>query len=122
MDSRVQSYACVGLVFLMSNGVVADPKPPAPNPAQPVDYVKWINETLGGDIEDNAYEAYTDAYKQIAPFGGDWGDALDGPWSENQEVSGWLAANREGLGKFRVAARKRECFFPVQAPDAAGDP
>ena len=67
-------------------------------------------------------EAYVAACPQITDFDGDWGDTLDGPWSENDEVSDWLAASRQGLGKFRMAAGKRECFFLLEAPDSTGDP
>jgi hypothetical protein len=105
-----------------SAGLAAEPDPPPPNPAKPVNYVAWINEALGGDIKDNAYDAYLKAYEKITPFEGDWGETLKAPWSDNKAVSDWLAENRKGLSAFAKAARKRDCFFRLDLPEPTGDP
>jgi hypothetical protein len=95
--------------------------PPQPDPANRVDYVAWINETLSAGITDNAADEYLAAYKLLEPFSGDWGDTLNGPWSEDAEVGAWLDANQEGLALFRQAAAKNRCFFPLGSREAAVD-
>jgi hypothetical protein len=110
------------LALLTANAFAADPKPPPPNPADPVDYYAWMNNTLGGDLDDNAYDAYVRVYDQIEPFEGDWGDTLYAPWSDNPPVSNWLAGNRGALLKFRRVARKRDCLVLGEMPEPTGDP
>ena len=102
-------------------GLAAELNPPQPNPADPIDYIAWINETLGGAVKSNAADAYLAAYEKIERFEGDWGETLDGPWADNEAVSNWLDANRKGLKKFRKAAKKRACFFRLVAPEQRGD-
>ncbi len=113
----------VGCLVAVATGFAADPKPPSPNPANPVDYIKWINETMGGDLEDNAYDTYQQACDLITPLPENeaWDPALREPWSGNQVISDWLKANRKGLKTFAKAAKKRECFFPLGKPKPTGD-
>lgn len=111
----------LGCLLLVSACLGEEWDPPKPNPADPVDYIAWVNETLGGRIEDNAFEDYKAAFALIQPFEGDWGNTLAGPWSDNPEVSAWLEANREGLTLFRKAAAKRECFFALEKHGEAED-
>lgn len=68
--------ACwLGWVLILSGAVAAEavdpaqpavsqeqlPEAPEPNPADPVNYVKWINDTFGAAIQDNAAEDYQKA-------------------------------------------------------------
>ena len=71
----------------------------------------WINETFGAEIEDNAADAYRLADAKMTRFRRDWGETLEGPWSEDADVSAWLEANREALQLFRSAAMRDDCFF-----------
>ena len=115
-------WAWIGFVGVVSEGLAADPKPPKPNPANPVNYIEWINQTFGGDIEDNAYDEYQKAYDRLQSFDGDWKGALDSPWSERADLTEWLDANREALESFRTAAAKRECFFRLPQLPGSADP
>ena len=107
--------------------------PPPPNPAEPVNYIEWMNETFSVDDTANAANDYIAAYKQIEKFEGSEQDqaaltnALTGPWSANKKITDWLAANRSGLAKFRQASEKSECFFPAtmggqEPPEEQDDP
>ena len=92
-----------------------DPEPPPPNPANPVDYAAWIDQTFGGDIPDdqNAAFVYLEAYKLLTPFEGDWGDT-DRPWTDNEDVANWLRRNRRALEKFKEAAGMEKCYFALK--------
>lgn len=124
--SETTSWRCglwaVAWLLAGSAGAAAEPDPPPPNPAEPVNYIAWINQALGGDIKDNAYDSYLKAYERFTPFDGDWGETLKGPWSEDSNVSAWLAENRKGLTAFAKAAAKRDCFFRLELPEPTGDP
>lgn len=87
---------------------------PPPDPATPVNYVAWVNDTFGGPVTDNAAKVYLAAYDTFQPFDGDWEPALSGPWSDNKAVEDWLVANKRGLALFRRAATKRACFFHLR--------
>ena len=97
------------------------PKPPQPNPDDPVDYVKWINQTLGGQVKGNAHDTYLEAFSQLTPREGgiDFGDTYREPWSDNREVSDWLAKNRNALELFRRATATRECYVPLSYPESS---
>lgn len=99
-----------------------DSQLPKPDPANPVNYIKWLNETMGGGLEENAADVYREACSSLTPFDGDWGDVLVGPWSDNKQVSDWLIANAEAIAKFRKAAAMQECFLPVPDRESTGDP
>jgi len=114
--------------MLIAGGVVgafgavawgAEPRPPAPDPEKPVNYIAWINETFGGHVKNNAFDTYQAAYQLITPFEGDWGDTTDKPWTENAAVTEWLRRNQRGLEKFKEAAAQQECFFSVGGGDGA---
>jgi len=38
------------VLVLATNSLAQHPQPPAPNPDNPVDYIKWINETFGAGL------------------------------------------------------------------------
>jgi len=89
---------------------------PAPNPAQRVDYIQWLDETLGGGIENNAASAYGEAYKlyRDADIREDvLEQALAGPWAGLEGVNAWLTTNRASMERFRQAAMKRQCYFAL---------
>ncbi|UCG31665.1 MAG: hypothetical protein JSU68_08350 [Phycisphaerales bacterium] len=100
--------------------VGGEPEPPIPNAADPVDYIAWMNAQLGAAIENNTWELYRQISREIQPFPGDLGEALDGPWSENLAVRGWLAAQARPLAKFREAA-DGQAAFQLQEPRPTGD-
>ena len=69
---------CAGTTLLVIVGsvvpvIAAETEPPKPNPARPVNYIEWLNKTMGDNVKDNAYESYQAAYRAIQPFEGDWG-------------------------------------------------
>jgi hypothetical protein len=111
----------IGLISAAA--VAADtPKPPKPDPAKPVNYIEWINQTMGAGLKENAATVYRQAYDKFVPFEGDLGNVTSGPWSNNPKVSKWLTANRDALKLFRQAAAMRECCFPLDEPASKGDP
>lgn len=110
---------CLGVCCLLPSTALADDrKPPPPNPAEPVNYIEWINKTYGAGIRDNAWNTYRLAYQELKPFEGNWGDTLKGPWSDNPEVQAWLKANEKALLLFRAATRKDECFMPLHTRES----
>jgi len=118
---------CLALccVFALSSvaAVAADiPKPPRPDSANPVNYVEWINRTMGAGVKENAARVYRDAYEEFEPYEGDLGEVLDGPWSDNPKVAEWLAINRGAMKEFGQAAKMRECVFPLDDEASKGDP
>lgn len=110
-------------LLLASAGLAADPKPPKPDPAKPVNYIKWINETLGAEIKENAADMYQRAFDKLTPFD-IWNDgSLRHPWTANQKVLVWVSANREAMDLFRQAAVMPDCYFPIEDKRAnTGDP
>lgn len=122
MCQRLCQRMCAWALLLVCSRAAAGPPPP-PNPANPVNYVEWINQTFGGDIKGNAYDTYRQAYESITPFEGDWKAVTTGPWSDNQAVSDWLAKHRRALMRFREAAAMPACYFPMvlaeQAPSGS---
>lgn len=122
-------FSCRCLLFFWSVGLIsatavaADiPKPPKPDPAKPVNYIAWINQTMGANVKENAAPFYRQAYDKFVPFEGDLGDTTSGPWSNNPKVSRWLTANRGALKLFRQAAAMRDCFYPLEDTASTGDP
>ena len=102
--------------------------PPKPNPAEPVNYIAWINETFWSDSPDNAEREYFAAFEAVRTMDGadapqlgqkaldgvdmdHMGEALSGPWTGHADVEAWLVANRSALAKFRAATKKPKCFF-----------
>ncbi|MBI4578344.1 MAG: hypothetical protein HY718_01485 [Planctomycetes bacterium] len=111
----------VTIAALTADVLAADLKPPPPDPAKPVNYIEWLNKILDANVKENAADVYGQAFAKMKPLEGDWGDTLDGPWSDNKSVSGWLAANREGLALYRKASAMHECFFQIDDPTPQGD-
>jgi hypothetical protein len=103
--------------------MAGDPRPPEPNPANPVNYIEWINETFGIRAEENAAQLYAEAFDRLDVQQVDWGSTTDAPWSneENQDVARWLGANAAALKQFRRAAAKGECFFLFETPMETGN-
>jgi hypothetical protein len=120
----ISHNATLCLVVYLSPVLAAraiDPKPPKPDPAKPVNYVEWINRTMGAGLKENAASVYREAYTKCVPFEGDLGDVTAGPWSNNPKVSEWLAANREALKLFRQAAAMSDCLFSLEEGKPSGD-
>lgn len=95
-------------------------EPPRPNPKQPVDYVKWVNEELGKDVAENAADAYQQA---LSAFAADEDlnklvretDAKKWTDAQRAGVRGWAEKNAKGLEQFAAAARMPKCFFRLKS-------
>ncbi len=102
---------------------VAAIMPPAPNPAQKVDYVTWLNDQVGPAGSD-ASRIYAEASDQLTPFPGanelllaaERGDvaALQSP-----ELGAWLAANRGALEKFSAASQLQSLVEEYASSDGS---
>jgi hypothetical protein len=93
---------------------------PTPNPANPVDYVAWVNSMTVTDGP-SAAPILRAAMDQFAPFEGDdslYEAALDGdPAALNSpEIAAWLEANQAPLQQFREATRYEHRGFTMQSP------
>jgi hypothetical protein len=99
------------------------PDPPKPNREQPVDYVTWLDEVLAKIYDLSVCEDHLDVIQQVQSFEGDWGDTLDGPWTENREVERWLRQNRRALQRFAEIGKRDDCRISVSSlrsnPDQA---
>jgi hypothetical protein len=90
---------------------------PAPNPAEKVDYVAWLNRVTR--IEGpSAVEPFTNAVQKFTPFAGDselFDAAMKGdPAAFNApEFQGWLDGNQEALRSFRAGAHLPFAGFPA---------
>jgi hypothetical protein len=116
------------LAILVFSGYLAldaaraeDFKVPAPNPADPVDYVSWINTVVGGAVKSSAHPEYIAAYASFTDFPGALDDVLKGPWTGHQAVTDWLNSNTAALDRFRKAAAQNECFFPLERTSNTGN-
>ncbi|MEK6677207.1 MAG: hypothetical protein AABZ47_16335 [Planctomycetota bacterium] len=110
-------------VVVFANSIsafAAEPVPPKPNPAEPVNYVEWINKTFGG-VQSNAYADYKSAAELWKPFDGDLSAAISGPWGRNEPVANWLKANQPAMEKFRAASAKTGCYFPLEPGKPTSD-
>ena len=91
--------------------------PPPPNPADPVNYIEWMNDTFSLE---NAADDYRRAYKQLSKFEGsdreqaNLKNAIAAPWSDDEKLAVWLERCQSGLASFRAAARKSKCYFPLE--------
>lgn len=96
--------------------------PPKPNPKDPVNYVEWVNETLGKGIKHNAFDDYLAAYDLIKSVGkGDrvfGGNKLFG----GKGLSAWLRDSKKGLDLFRRATLENECFFRCELGEPIENP
>ena len=96
-----------------------DFNPPPPNPAAPVDYVQWMNDTYGLE---NADDDYWEVHKRFVPFEGSdeeqaaFNQAMKGPWSDNKKLSKWLRGNRRALDSLRAGAAKSRYHMHIPDP------
>jgi hypothetical protein len=97
------------------------PDYPQPNPAEPVNYIEWINRTFDTGTGPNAAEVYGKAFEKLEPFEGDWGTAISSPWTDRKDVQQWLDRNQEGLRLFRQAAVMERCFFKSSSYNRADE-
>jgi hypothetical protein len=111
--------------FLLATATVAvrtnAADPPKPNPTKPENYVEWFNQTNAVPEADDAHSDYLEVYSKWNMFIGNIDKALKGPWTDLPTVEGWLAGNQAGMAKFRSAAAKPGCFFPLRTPPS-GEP
>ena len=112
----LRSIAAIALVVLLCAPAARAADPPRPNPSNPVDYVKWLNEQYGRNATPNAAGGYLRA---IAAFEKD-DDLLD--YATKTDVQKWtslprsklaklIEANAKCLGEYAAAARTPECYF-----------
>ena len=92
---------------------------PVPNPADPVDYVAWVNEMAVVDGP-SATPMLQAAMDKFAPFEADealYGAALDGdPAALNSpEIAAWLEANQDAIQQFRDATQYEHRGFPMHS-------
>lgn len=98
--------------------------PPAPNPSEPVDYVKWINDGFTSRVKDNGAALYLEAMSAIS--GKDVPRALPG----DTDIRTWTDAQKAGvrqqlrecavcLDKFCAAAHKAGCYFVLRSKSGA---
>lgn len=98
------------------------PTPPPPDPAKPVNYVAWINETYGADVpeDQNDYQLYKKAYALVpyeALYFRHWKKTIERPWSDNEKVEEWIDNYSEALDLFAEAAKSgKPCYVP--SPDS----
>lgn len=85
--------------------------PPQPNPAQPVNYIAWINETLGAGIKDNAADGYWAAAGSLKNPDASVGNIDDFPYRDPEKVARWLAPQQVALERVRQASKSPRCFF-----------
>lgn len=109
------------LAAALSSARAVELDPPAPNPVDPVDYITWINQASGADTEDTASKAYQKVAQEFTPITGDWGDTLDGPWTQNAPVTRFIRANRKAFELYRAAARRGK-FTRVLHTSPGADP
>ena len=109
-------------LFWLPAAQAADWDPPKPNPKNPVNYVEWVNETLGKDIKHNAFDDYAAAFDLIKPVGK--GDRIFGgeKLAGGKGFSTWLRDSRKGLDLFRRATLENECFFRSELGESTDNP
>ena len=109
-------------LFSLSAAKAVDWGRPKPNPRSPVNYVEWVNETLGKGIQHNAFDQYMMAYGLIKPI--DDKAAVFGRTglTGGDGLSAWLRDSKKGLDLFRRASLANEYFFRSQPSNATGEP
>ncbi|MBN2445488.1 MAG: hypothetical protein JXO22_02090 [Phycisphaerae bacterium] len=131
LPSVVAALACGFAVQADGPAQADEPTPPAPNPAEPVDYLAWINETYGKGIKQNAADEYIKAfglYEAIEKEHGewrrddpDWKAAYAGPWSDNPELEAWLNAAKPAIEAYERASLIEDCHFFSTNTGPGGD-
>ena len=122
-------FMCRGLTYslvvfsrtLVTRGPAQELKPPQPNPDKPVDYIEWINRTLGSGIQENAADVYRRAASTTTPFEGEWEPMLTQPWADRPDVEKWLQAHRKQMELFKQAAAMEQCFFSHNVAPSEGE-
>ena len=112
----------VVVLFSLPAAKAVDWDPPKPNPKNPVNYVEWVNETLGKGIEHNAFDDYMMAYGLIKPI--DDKTAVFGRTglTGGDGLSAWLRVSKKGLDVFRRASLANEYFYRSEPSEATGEP
>lgn len=118
VNSRNPIVLCcaAALATALSTVQAVELDPPAPNPADPVDYIAWVNRTLGTGAKNSAAAGYAKVVEKSTPIAGDWGRTLDGPWTGNTPVERFISANREAFKLYRAAAQREKYGRVVNAP------
>lgn len=100
------------------------PTPPTPNPADPVDYIAWVNENFGDERALRTGKIYLQVYEQIGSWARNraWDPYIEAPWSDVENLSQWLDRNRKPLSRFRRNSAKPTCFFPMEPGESTGEP
>lgn len=101
------------------------PQPPEPNPADPVDYVKWWNEVTGAEYNAGAaahiaaLEDFSERCERQGPWDSDWNPALERRWSgdEYPELAKWLDEVGPSLEQFAEVAGAEDVRLPLQPPE-----
>ncbi len=94
---------------------------PAPDPANPVDYVAWMREQTLTDGP-SAVPYYQAAMDSLVKWEGDsdlFSAAMDGDPDAlaSPEINEWLAANQDALGQFRAATDFEFRGMPMETGD-----
>ena len=110
---------------------------PVPDFTIEVDYVEWVRDYLGEDVEDNAYDAYSEfmpngvldpegdaAWPKFTDMinGGDY-DGPPGPWDPKEHPE-WEASDqraRDLLDRFHEAGQHTGYHHPLQFADDAAE-
>lgn len=96
--------------------------PPAPNPQEPVNYVRWLNEEYGKDIGVNAADVYLKAVDALFPdeeLLRQLGQTDARSWTSDQRalLRSHLDAHEECLKQLAAAARTDDCFFQLKSDE-----
>ncbi|MBU0637590.1 MAG: hypothetical protein KKB50_01895 [Planctomycetes bacterium] len=96
---------------------------PLPDPANPVDYLQWMNETTVTEGP-NAGPLYQSAIAGLTDWAGDQGllsDALAGDPAAlaAPEVAAWIDTNRDAIANFRSATRNEFRGFALESADGS---
>lgn len=112
----------VVVLFSLPAAQAANWDPPKPNPKNPVNYVEWVNETLGKGIKHNAFDDYLAAYDLIKPV--DDAARVFGRkgLAGGRGLSAWLRDSKKGLDLFRRASRSNEYFFRSELGESIDNP
>ncbi|MCH7700539.1 MAG: hypothetical protein IID37_02515 [Planctomycetes bacterium] len=133
-------------VFCMITTTVTadDIRVPPPNPKEPVDYIKWINDTMSARVTENAAELYAQVNTDILTYHAGvlatseeeakrarkaedhWTlplRALRGPWGggEFKPLEAWLAANSKNLKLIHEGSQRSGLFFELTPAEDSDD-
>jgi hypothetical protein len=104
------------------------PAIPEPNPADPVNYVEWINETFGKYIPNDVNKLYLHAADKLIEFDHQSEKAgskllsqllKQAPRFDSeqfQKIEMWLTANQRAIALYRKAAASNHAFLPILPP------